>query len=89
MLRSDDIEAFGDFFGHRPGSCTVCAVYAAWTLQLADYLTGRLKLVAPSIVPVVFMALLAAAAAINKATYLSGLKPHSDFPLYVHLWLWR
>jgi hypothetical protein len=49
---------------------------------LAEYLTGRLKLVAPSILLVIFMTLLAAAAAINWAIYLSGMKTHNDFPLY-------
>ena len=49
---------------------------------LAEYLTGRLKLVAPSIVLVVFITLLAAAATINWAMYLSGMKTHNDFPLY-------
>src|SRR5215510_7828052 len=49
---------------------------------LAEYLTGRLKLVAPSILLVVFMTLLAAAATINWATYLSGMKTHNDFPFY-------
>ncbi len=49
---------------------------------LAEYPTGRLKLVAPSIVVVVFMTVLPAAATINWAIYLSGMQTHNDFPLY-------
>lgn len=59
--------------GFEPG------LYAAWATfgllvfwGLAEFLTGRLKLVAPSIIIVVFLALMAATAALAWSSYLFG-----------------